>query len=952
MTTSTTSRPRPPWFPETPASSWDDLGVSDDGEEGDTDQTVDSGDTVQTDTNKDNVDPANIDDIDTEDREDESTIEDVQNVDVTPKVIKVKVPKPLNPIVDVSDINSNVVGDDLTAPEVVSIANFTRYCAPVTARGLFWNWTSAGDTAVLQCPHDSTGFAKWRCGTSGPVVEWEDISPSLAECQSKWLNNLDSRLRDGEAISSVSSDLAQMSGLQQMYGGDLQLASRMLKHMAERMHFDIQAVVGPGQREGLVTDLVQNVVMTASNILDKINHVSWADLSHDDVAAAATSLMIGLEENAFLLADSVTTEKIIIKPTNNILLSIRVMQARNTKSQKFPTVENLEMWDNQEDSIELASSSLQDNSENGAVRIIFATYNEFDQLLVPVQRSGLNSSLRFVNSKVISASLGKGRHIKLREPVKITLKHLKMENVSSPVCVYWDYTSQAWSNTGCQMIGTNVSHTQCQCDHLTNFALIMEDSPGEVVASSLASWGGQVTTIIACVATLICASLMVISLVLAWRKFRVTHQCRSMLQKSGIPCFHKTKELSEKDKKQGNFYTVTPKLNGSVNNNSGKPEANIEMDNQQYFEHMIAMQKNQENLVINKTISRRNTLNNSNTNDTQETVLSEVDLSKPNNVSNLNLNNVNTSKKNYKAKTQCQHVLPNNFQLGGQGEVQLYPKKSNVARAMSPFNHIYMEIDQAKLEDGAAMYEAINSQSEVGSRTEPAYMLSSVSDMSDDDFRRCSDISRQSSSRYAENKPLIRSSLTQSRQTTIPSTASVIGGQPLMERNLLTTISSVMNSQNMLVSDMANMNSLPLVTDMAPPNMLMTSATGSQSMRVAPQHHHRTSILSTISGLRYTVDGPEAVPEAPVQVTTNVDGDQFVCLNLNNPPDGLQPGNPGDLYQQQPLTMVDPQTFPTTSQQQQQLINFGTIQAPVHSQLVIQRVGTLPRQYAHPLAQL
>ena len=43
-----------------------------------------------------------------------------------------------------------------------------------------------------------------------------------------------------------------------------------------------------------------------------------ADLSHDDVAAAATSLMVGLEENAFLLADSVTTEKIIIKPTNNI----------------------------------------------------------------------------------------------------------------------------------------------------------------------------------------------------------------------------------------------------------------------------------------------------------------------------------------------------------------------------------------------------------------------------------------------------------------------------------------------------------------------------------------------------------------------------------------------------------------------------------------------------------
>merc|ERR1719422_1550272 len=175
--------------------------------------------------------------------------------------------------------------------------------------------------------------------------------------------------------------------------------------MAERMHYDIQGTLNLEQRESMVTELVQNVVLTGSNVLDRVNHMSWADLSHDDVAAAATSLMIGLEENAFLLADAVTTEKIIIKPTTNILLSIRVMQARSTGTQRFPSVENLEMWDGQEDEIELSSSSLLRNSENGAVRIIFASYNEFDQLLLPSQR--VNASLRFVNSKVISASLGK-----------------------------------------------------------------------------------------------------------------------------------------------------------------------------------------------------------------------------------------------------------------------------------------------------------------------------------------------------------------------------------------------------------------------------------------------------------------------------------------------------------------------------------------------------------------
>merc|ERR1711892_996330 len=618
--------------------------------------------------------------------------------------------------------------------------------------------------------------------------------------------------------------------------------------MAERMHYDIQGPIDVEQRESMVTELVQNVALTGSNILDRVNHMSWADLSHDDVAAAATSLMIGLAENAFLLAEAVTTEKIIIKPTTNILLSIRVMQARNTQSQKFPTV------DNQEDSIELTSNALQENSENGAVRIIFATYNEFDQLLVPSQRP--NATLRFVNSKVISASLGKGRHIELPDPVKITLKHLKTINVSRPVCVFWDYAVQTWSNDGCRTIKTNLTHTTCECDHLTNFALIMEDGVPSVTAS-LTALSSHITTIIACVATLLCVTLMMFALVMTWRKFRVSHQCRSMLQKSGIPCFHKTKELSEKDKKQGNFYTVTPKLNGSVNNDAGKAEANIEMDNQQYFEHMVAMQKNQENLVLNKTMSRRNTMQNNNLSDQQETVLSEVDLSKPSNVSDLNINNVSNpnhtlnNKKNFKVKTQCQHVLPNGYPMGMHNDF-VYPKKNNVSRAMSPFNHIYMEIDP-KSEDGT-VYEALN-QSEA-SRSE-TYMLSSVSDMSDDDFRRCSDVSRQSSSRYAENKPLIRAQ----QQN---------GNNFNMERNLLTTISGIAHSQSMRVAN--------------------------------PQHHHRTSILSTISGLRYIdpsqpgqpgllpVPISNTIPEAPVQVTTTVNGDQFVCLNLNNQ-DGDHNGN-------------------------------------------------------------
>ena len=59
-------------------------------------------------------------------------------------------------------------------------------------------------------------------------------------------------------------------------------------------------------REAMVTDLVQNVVKTASNLISDSSEIrqSWSDLSSDELGRAATALLVGLEENAFLLHDS------------------------------------------------------------------------------------------------------------------------------------------------------------------------------------------------------------------------------------------------------------------------------------------------------------------------------------------------------------------------------------------------------------------------------------------------------------------------------------------------------------------------------------------------------------------------------------------------------------------------------------------------------------------------
>lgn len=72
------------------------------------------------------------------------------------------------------------------------------------------------------------------------------------------------------------------------------------------------------QREAIVYELLLGVVKTSSNLLDESQHLSWQDLSFDDQMRVATSLLTGLEDNAFSLADTITRERNVVQKVKNI----------------------------------------------------------------------------------------------------------------------------------------------------------------------------------------------------------------------------------------------------------------------------------------------------------------------------------------------------------------------------------------------------------------------------------------------------------------------------------------------------------------------------------------------------------------------------------------------------------------------------------------------------------
>ncbi|XP_039298598.1 latrophilin Cirl isoform X5 [Nilaparvata lugens] len=429
----------------------------------------------------------------------------------------------------------DISGFGLNWPENTFVGG-AEYCGQTSARGLYWNWTRVGDVSVQPCPGGATGVARWRCVGGDDVGELHPVrvpsSPDLSECRSVWLANLESRITTNDgSITSIASDLAKVTDSKTLYGGDMMTTTKIIRNMSEKMSKDIQTYPDPRQREAIVTELLYNVVCTASHLLDASQLPSWRDLTHKEQMEVATYLLVGIEDNSFLLADTVIREKTVIHAAKNILLSVRVVEIKNVGTEVFPSEDSNEQWLKSDgmgtsDWLRLEKDSLAENGEGGLVRLVFVVFDRLEEILQPQPWN----ATRVINSKVISASLGKGRHIQLSEPVTVCLRHLYTDNLTNPTCVFWDYTTSAWSEDGCKIAETNKTHTICKCEHLTNFAILMDVHATYLPPTHQLTL--QVITYIGCIISVICLTLAIIT----FQLFRGLKSDRTTIHKNLCIC--------------------------------------------------------------------------------------------------------------------------------------------------------------------------------------------------------------------------------------------------------------------------------------------------------------------------------------------------------------------------------------------------------------------------------
>jgi len=653
------------------------------------------------------------------------------------------------------------------------------HCPPSTSRRLGWDWTKAGETAIQECPYGSTGLARWTCGLpaddESPVF-WSTSQPDMRDCKSKSMSELETKVQEGEQENVISAALAHLTRSKILYGGDVEAAVAIMRTISNRIQYLLQTQGDTFYNKGAyIQEVLLNMVRVGSNLLDEGNRPAWKDLHIARQMKVATSLLLALEENAFLFVEVTNREEVLVEASKNILMTVSIMEIGHlTNGTELPANNYEEPFGPADDTIELPLAALWDHARNGITKLVHFSFKNLHEILGHAEMSisspitslhHQDRSSMSLNSQVISGSLGRVRHIQLPEPVRITLKHLTTLPVHSPtkhVCVFWDHEQSAWSDSGCRTASFNQTHTICECDHLTNFALAMAP---EAIAASSPSFSAA------------CVVLIIVKFRKNIHKVLQKTPCLNRDEKHACnpsPAFctsnmvlNKTLQHQQPGRNSLTHYTLNtagrPMMPANLLvpcENQGPPAAGPTlMQTQDGQPVMVTLNPYSTQLVDN--INRMMPVNGQ----IQENVYQMYGTA-------MNPQLAQLTATLRKKKCQGGHTGPcrhppytfniHENSLADSGIVTQdtvsstpsgVPTSEVVFRAVSPHGHVYWEIDPTRPNKMRVGPNKTHSSDE-----DTHNDMQNVSDLSDDDQRAASEMSRQSSSRFSESRPLIYSS--------------------------------------------------------------------------------------------------------------------------------------------------------------------------------------------------
>ena len=194
-------------------------------------------------------------------------------------------------------------------------------------------------------------------------------------------------------------------------------------------------------------------------------------------------------------------------------MSASIMEiGRMTNGTSLPLSQYEEPYGEVANTITIPFNVLWTEARAGITKILQFSFSNLEDILAQAEVE-LSDEELIINSRIISAAFGPSRsQVQFPESVTAELRHLeRLSEGERSVCVWWDSRLTSWSQTGCHLVSSTSSQSQCQCDSLAPLAVMRTRGPAHSSQSSTVPiMTLQIVTYIVAAISVVCVVLILV----------------------------------------------------------------------------------------------------------------------------------------------------------------------------------------------------------------------------------------------------------------------------------------------------------------------------------------------------------------------------------------------------------------------------------------------------------
>lgn len=378
-----------------------------------------------------------------------------------------------------------------------------------------WPPVFEGQASSVHCP-TGTGNASWYCVDDGL---FEPTGPNWDQCN-EWLDKLIglpdicSERRISRCLNRAIEIIEFISNVTKKNNSIVESDKlwRVLD-VVNRIQTFVESV---GESELIQFEVyATNVVEALANIIDQ--KYAWVNTTNAEKTSLALKILFGVQSSVYSLSIRQNSNNSVVIIDNNDFY-INTFFANKSEELTFPANNTNTSWIHIPAETSFVNRRM--DRQNTAFGVIV---RHIDSYLL-----GNLTPYQIINSDILTFSLNNvSQRQRLNKEVTIrwtqdlfaiddllcaltdTLDHRlqhnqRLEKGDRIDCVFWDFSRYEWSSDGCYKVDneSDLLQTICKCNHLTNFAALMDVT------------GREERTLVKAVLSYICSFISIVGLIL------------------------------------------------------------------------------------------------------------------------------------------------------------------------------------------------------------------------------------------------------------------------------------------------------------------------------------------------------------------------------------------------------------------------------------------------------